>query len=76
MSPNQNWLSRKFTKPASPDQIALQLIRLVNKPKTLVYSGFSVRLGAVISHFSGFRLSIARQMVETARMKMKSQGLI
>ena len=69
MSPNQNWLSRKFIKPKTPEDVAVQLIGLVRKPKPLVYSSGSVRLGAFISNFSRFRLSLATQMARTARGK-------
>ncbi len=69
MSPKQNWLTRKFAKPKLPENVANQLVRLVRNPKTLIYSAGSVRLGAFISNFSGFRLSLATQMAQTARDK-------
>ncbi|MFC2102248.1 SDR family oxidoreductase [Bacteroidota bacterium] len=69
MSPKQNWLTRTFAKPKMPEDVAKQLVGLVRSPKTLIYSASSVRLGAFISNFSGFRLSLATQMARTARDK-------
>lgn len=69
MSPDQNWLSRKFTKARTPEEVAVHLVRLVERPKTLRYSDWSVKLGAFISNIPGFRLSLARQMARTARKK-------
>lgn len=69
MSKNQNWISRTFTRPKTPEDVAAQLVRLVIKPKTLKYSSGSVRLGSFISNFSGFRLSLSTQMARTAREK-------
>jgi hypothetical protein len=36
-----------------------------------MHSGAGVKIGTFISNFPSFRLSIARQMADTARMKMK-----
>ncbi|MFH1161527.1 MAG: SDR family oxidoreductase [bacterium] len=72
MSRKQNWLTRKFTKPRTPEDVADQLIRLILKPKPIMYSDPSVRLGAFISNFSGFRLNLACQMARTGREKMKN----
>lgn len=69
MSPKQNWLTRTFAKPKMPNDVADQLVGLVRNPRTLVYSSGSVRMGAFISNFSGFRLSLAMQMARTARDK-------
>ena len=70
MSPKQNFITREFAKPKTTDEIAKQLVKLARKPKTLVYSGFGVHLGAYISNISSFRLSIARQMAATGRRKI------
>ncbi len=70
MSPKQNWLTRKFTKPKTPEYVAAQLIKLAKKPKVLTYSDPSVRIGAFISNISGFRLSLSTQMAKTAREKL------
>jgi hypothetical protein len=69
MSPKQNWLTRTFAKPKMPKDVANQLVGLVRNPRTLIYSSGSVRMGAFISNFSGFRLSLATQMAQTARDK-------
>ena len=71
MSSKQNWLTRKFTKPKTPEEVARQLVKLVRKPKTLVHSDPSVRIGSFISNFSGFRLSLSKQMAKTAREKLE-----
>ncbi|MEI7662057.1 MAG: SDR family oxidoreductase, partial [Bacteroidota bacterium] len=69
MTTEQNFIARMFTKPKTPEHVARQLVRLVIKPKTLVYSDIGVQIGAFISNISGFRLAIARQMAKTARRK-------
>jgi NAD(P)-dependent dehydrogenase (short-subunit alcohol dehydrogenase family) len=69
MAEQQNILTRIFTKPKSPEDVAGHLIRLVIKPKTLVYSDISVRIGAFISNIPGFRLNIASQLAKNARGK-------
>jgi NAD(P)-dependent dehydrogenase (short-subunit alcohol dehydrogenase family) len=58
-----------FTKPKTPESVARQMVGLVLKPRPLVYSGVAVKIGAVISNFSRFRLSIATRMARTARKK-------
>lgn len=69
MNSDQNFITRHFAKPKTPEHVATQLVALAMKPKTLAYSDFSTRLGAFISNISTFRLSIASQMARTARMK-------
>jgi len=69
MNKKQNFLTGLFTKPRDPADVAKQLIALAIKPKTLVYSDISTRIGAFISNISSFRLSIAAQMARTARNK-------
>lgn len=70
MDPGQNFLTRKFAGPKSAETVAGQLVKLAIHPRTIAYSGFSVHLGTFISNISSFRLSIARQMVKTARKKI------
>ena len=70
MEEKQNFLTRTFAKPKTPEDVARQLIKLALKPRILAYSGSGVRIGAFISNFAGFRLGIAKQMAETARTKM------
>jgi NAD(P)-dependent dehydrogenase (short-subunit alcohol dehydrogenase family) len=69
MADKQNFLAGLFTKPKSPVDVAAQLVKLVLKPKTLVYSDLSVKIGAIISNIPGFRLNIARQLAKNAREK-------
>lgn len=71
MEQKQNFLTRKFAGPKTPETVAKQLVRLALRPKPLKYSGFAVHLGAFISNISSFRLSIARQMTSTGRKKIK-----
>lgn len=73
MNHKQNFISKLFTRPASPEEVARQLVRLVIKPRTLVYSDFTTRIGAFVSNISIFRLSIAAQMAQTARNKKNLQ---
>jgi len=72
MSDDRGFLAKLFTKPKFPEDVARQLVRLILKPKTLVYSDFTVRIGAIISNIPGFRLNLARQMAENGRRKKHS----
>jgi short-subunit dehydrogenase len=69
MAEKQNLMARLFTKPKSAEDIAQQIIQLIIKPKTLAYSGISVRVGAFISNIPSFRLGIAKQLAKNAREK-------
>lgn len=69
MSKSQNFLTRKFAKPKTAEDVAKHIIKLVRRPQTLRYSGFGVKLGAFISNIPGFRLNLAKQMAITARSK-------
>jgi NAD(P)-dependent dehydrogenase (short-subunit alcohol dehydrogenase family) len=69
MAENQNFLARLFTRPKSPEDVAGHIVKLILKPKTLVYSDISVKIGAFVSNMPGFRLNLARQMAENARKK-------
>ncbi len=69
METKQNALAAIFTKPKNPEDVARQLVKLVVRPRPLVYSGISVQIGAWISNLPGFRLAIAKQMAKTARKK-------
>jgi NAD(P)-dependent dehydrogenase (short-subunit alcohol dehydrogenase family) len=69
MAQKQNLLSKIFTKPKTPEDVANQIIRLIVRPKPLAYSDFTVKIGAFISNIPGFRLNIARQLAKNAREK-------
>ncbi|MEI6174071.1 MAG: SDR family NAD(P)-dependent oxidoreductase [Bacteroidota bacterium] len=69
MAEHQNFITRLFTKPKTPADVARQLIKLIVKPRTLVYSDLGVKIGAYISNISGFRLNIAGQLAKNARNK-------
>ncbi|MGE5424793.1 MAG: SDR family NAD(P)-dependent oxidoreductase [Syntrophothermus sp.] len=75
MSEKQNMLTRKFAKPKTPETVAKQLVRLAENPKTLAYSGLGVKIGAFISNIPGFRLNLARQMANTAKLKLKDNPI-
>jgi len=69
MATGQNFIARMFTKPKTPEQVARQLVGLIIKPRTIMYSDIGVKIGAFISNISSFRLAISRQMADTARKK-------
>lgn len=75
MGEKQNFISRHFTKPQSPEEVANHLVKLAIKPKPLMCSSFSVRLGTFISNFPAFRLSIASQMARTGRSRLQPSVL-
>lgn len=70
MNQKQNFLTRLFSAPKTPEKVAEQIVKLARHPKTIAYSGFSVRLGTYISNISSFRLSLAKQMAMTAASKI------
>ena len=71
ISEKQNFLTRVFVRPKTAESVANDIITLALKPRLLMHSGAGVKIGTFISNFPSFRLSIARQMADTARMKMK-----
>jgi short-subunit dehydrogenase len=70
MEKKPGFLLRNFASPKTPKHVAAHLIKLAKRPRTLMYSDFSTHLGAFISNFPGFRLSLARNMAEIARKKL------
>ena len=71
MSEKENFLTRLFVKPKTAERVANDLIKLALKPRLLMHSGAGVKIGTFISNVPFVRLSIARQMAETARRKIK-----
>jgi NAD(P)-dependent dehydrogenase (short-subunit alcohol dehydrogenase family) len=71
MSEKQNFLTRIFAKPKSAENVAKDIIKMALKPKLLMHSGIGVKIGSFISNLPSFRLSIAREMAETARRKLR-----
>ncbi len=74
MSEKQNFLTRVFVKPKSAERVANDIIKLALKPRLLMHSGAGVKIGTFISNLPSFRFSIARQMADNARKKMKNKG--
>lgn len=70
IDPDQNFITRFFTRPKTPDDVAKQLIGLVRKPKTLVYSSVLTGFGSWVANIPGKRLSIARNMAAAARKRL------
>ncbi|MCU0846848.1 MAG: SDR family oxidoreductase [Spirochaetes bacterium] len=70
INPDQNFIARRFTRPRPAKDVADQIVRLVLKPKTLVFSGFLEKIGSWLSNIAFIRLSIARGMAATARKKL------
>lgn len=70
IDPDQNFITRFFTRPGTPDDVARQLIRLVRKPKPLVYSSALTGFGSWVANIPGRRLSIARNMAVAARKRL------
>ena len=70
IDPEQNAITRFFTRPKTPEDVARQLIGLVRRPRTLVYSSFLTSLGAWVANLPGRRLSIARNMAAAARKRL------
>ena len=72
MEKKSDFISEYFTRPQEPETVAGHLYKLSIKPKTLTYSGFTVKLGAWIALFPSFRLKLARGMADTARKKLNN----
>jgi len=70
VDPDANPVSRFFTRPKSPDDVARHLMRLVERPRPLAASGFMVKVGSFLSNIPGIRLSIARSMARAARKRL------
>jgi NAD(P)-dependent dehydrogenase (short-subunit alcohol dehydrogenase family) len=73
MAEKQNFLTRVFAKPKTAENVAKDILKLALKPRLLMHSGTGVKIGSFISNMPSFRLSIARQMAETARRKMENK---
>jgi len=69
MAEKQNFLTSLFTKPKTPEDVARQIVKLIEKPRTLVYSDIGVKIGSFISNIPAFRLSLATQLARNARKK-------
>jgi len=69
MAERSGFMTRVFTKPKTAEDVAKQIVNLVQKPKILTYSDLRVKIGAFVSNLPGFRLSIARQLAKNAREK-------
>ena len=70
MGEKQNFLTRTFAKPKTPESVAKDIVRMAIKPRLLMHSGAGVKIGSFISNFPSFRLSIAKQMAVSARRKL------
>jgi NAD(P)-dependent dehydrogenase (short-subunit alcohol dehydrogenase family) len=70
MTENPGFLARTFTAPKTAEFVAHHLVKLAQHPRTLMYSDFSVKIGALISNIPGFRLSLSHGMAKTARKKL------
>jgi NAD(P)-dependent dehydrogenase (short-subunit alcohol dehydrogenase family) len=70
MEKKPGFLIRTFASPKTPAHVAAHLVKLAKCPRTLMYSDLSTQIGAFISNFPGFRLSLARNMAANARKKL------
>ena len=71
IGPEQGALTRFFTRPKTPDDVARQLVKCVEKPKVLVYSSFTAKIGAWISNLPEIRVSLSAGIARTARKRLK-----
>ncbi len=70
IDPDQNFITRFFTRPKTPEDVARQLVGLARKPKILVYSSVLTSFGSWVANLPGKRLSIARNMASAARKRL------
>lgn len=63
--PSQNFILRKLAAAKSPEKVGRDLVRCVEKPKRVMYSGFNVRLGIWLAQMSSFRRSTGSKMAGT-----------
>jgi len=70
IDPGQNFITRFFTRPKTPEDVARQLIGLVRKPQILVYSSALTGFGSWVANMPKRRLSIARNMAAAARKRL------
>lgn len=70
IDPDQNFITRFFTKPKTPEDVARQLVRLVEKPRVLVYSSVLTSFGSWIANMPKKRLAIAAGIAEAGRKRL------
>ena len=70
IDPDQNALTRFFTRPRTPGDVARQLIGLVKRPRLLVYSSPLIALGAWVANLPGRRLKIAMGIAAAGRKRL------
>lgn len=70
IDPDQNFITKFFTRPKTPEDVARQLIGLIEKPKLLVYSSGLTSFGSWIANMPKRRLAIASGIARAARKRL------
>jgi NAD(P)-dependent dehydrogenase (short-subunit alcohol dehydrogenase family) len=70
IDPNQNFITRFFTRPKTPEDVARQLIGLVRSPQLLVYSSALTSFGSWVANMPGKRLKIAMGIANAGRRRL------
>ncbi len=70
IDPDQNFITRFFTKPKTPEGVARQLVGLVEKPKLLIYSSSLTSFGSWIANIPSRRLAIAMSIAQAGRKRL------
>ncbi|TFH39878.1 MAG: SDR family NAD(P)-dependent oxidoreductase [Chrysiogenales bacterium] len=70
IDPGRNFITRLFTRPKTVEEVARRLMRLVEKPRPLVYSDTLTGLGAWVANIPGRRLAIASGIARAGRKRL------
>jgi NAD(P)-dependent dehydrogenase (short-subunit alcohol dehydrogenase family) len=70
IDPDQNPVMKFFTRPKTPGDAAKQIVKLAENPSPLVWSGFTVKLGAFLSLLPGMRISMSSALARVIRKKL------
>lgn len=70
IDPRRNAVSKFFTRPATPEGVALKVVALAKRPRPLVYTSFLIKIGSFIALFPRVRISVAVQLALAVRRRL------
>jgi NAD(P)-dependent dehydrogenase (short-subunit alcohol dehydrogenase family) len=66
----RNFIAKIFTKPGTPEGVAIQIVKIARKPKLLTYSNITGAVGSWLSNIPSLRIRIAAGMARNARKRL------
>ena len=70
IEPERKGISTLFIRPKTPEQVARQIVHLVQRPRYIAYSSRIAAFGAWIANLSGRRVAIASDMARAVRKRL------